>query len=73
LSGLKVESFRLVLEVVFVCFFSISRVKKSVVNLFELSLNTCVIRIFLADVTGWFCSQREDFLGSVEKLARGTE
>jgi len=61
------------LEVIFVCFFSISRVKKSVVNLFELSLNTCVILIFLADVNGWYCFQREDFLGSVNKLARGTE
>jgi presenilin-like A22 family membrane protease len=61
------------LNIIFVCFFSISRVKTSVVNLFELLLSICVILIFLADVNGWYCSQREDFLGNVEKLARGTE
>jgi hypothetical protein len=61
------------LGIIFVCFFSISRVKKSVVNLFELSLNTCVILIFLANVNGWYCFQREDFFGNVKKEARGTE
>jgi hypothetical protein len=59
------------LKVIFLCFFSISRVKTSVVNLSKLLLDICVTLTFLADVNGWYSSQREDFLGSVEKLARG--
>jgi hypothetical protein len=61
------------LKVIFLCFFYISRVKTGVVSLCKLSLNICVTLTFLADGNGWYSSQREDFLGSVEKLARGGE